>query len=54
MEALAVSRAISVARELCISKVEFEGDSKRVVTAINNQASSKTMFGHVIEEIWML
>ena len=54
MEALAVSRAISFARELCISKVEFEGASKRVVTAIEYQASSKTMFGHVIEEIWML
>ena len=42
VEALAASRAVSFARELRISKVEFEGDSKRVVTAINNQAPSKT------------
>ena len=54
MEALAASRAASFAREHCISKVEFEGDGQRIVTAFNNQASSKTMFGHVIDEIWML
>ena len=54
MEALAASRAASFAREHCISKVEFEGDGQRIVTAINNQAPSKSMFGHVIEEIWML
>ena len=54
VEALASSRAVSFARELCISMVEFEGDSQRIVTAINNETPPKTMFGHVIEEIWIL
>ena len=51
VEALASSRAVSFARELCISMVEFEGNSQRIVTTINNQTPPKTMFGHVIEEI---
>jgi len=54
VEALASSRVVSFARELCISMVEFEGDSQRIVTTINNQTPPKTMFGHVIEEIWIL
>lgn len=54
VEALAASRAVSSARELCISQMESEGDSKRVITAINNRVPSKKLFGHVIEEIWLL
>ena len=34
--------------------MEFEGDSQRVIRATNNQVPSKTLFGHVIEEIWLL
>ena len=54
VEALAASKIVSFARELCILQVEFEGDSQRVITATNNQVPSKTLFGHVIEEIWLL
>lgn len=54
VEALAASKIVSFARELGILQVEFEGDSQRVITATNNQVPSKTLFGHVIEEIWLL
>ena len=36
VEALAAIRAVSFARKLCISKVEFKGDSQRIVKAITN------------------
>ena len=31
--------------------MEFEGDSLRIIQAINNPGANLTLFGHVIEEI---
>ncbi|KAK7816915.1 hypothetical protein CFP56_043539 [Quercus suber] len=43
-EALAAKRAVTLAAELSIFKVMFEGDCMQVVRALNDH-------GHVIEEI---
>ena len=50
-EALACSRATLFAQELSLFQVEFEGDSLRIIQAINNPGANLTLFGHVIEEI---
>ncbi|XP_023914568.1 uncharacterized protein LOC112026118 [Quercus suber] len=50
-EALAASRAVQLATELCLFDVIFEGDSLRVITAINSAEACRAMFGHIIEEI---
>ena len=50
-EALACSRVVLFAQELSLFQVEFEGDSLRIIQAINNQGVNLTLFGHVIEEI---
>ena len=50
-EALACSRAVLFAQELGLFQVEFEGDSLRIIQAINNQGANLTLFGHIIEEI---
>ena len=50
-EALACSRVVLFAQGLSLFQVEFEGDSLRIIQAINNQGVNLTLFGHVIEEI---
>lgn len=54
VEALAASRAISFAKELYIHQMVVEGDSLRVIKAINDARPSRTMFGHVIAEVQIL
>ncbi|XP_075662978.1 uncharacterized protein LOC142632468 [Castanea sativa] len=50
-EALACNRAVTFAKELCLFSVIVEGDSKRIVQAVNNKGENLTMFGYVIKEI---
>ena len=51
VEALAARRALLFAQELCLGHVEVEGDSLKVITAINNPQPNRTQWGHVIEDI---
>ena len=50
-KALAASRAVSLARELCLFQVIFEGDCLRIITTINSIEACHTLFGHIIGEI---
>ena len=51
-EALAASRVVVFARELSLFKVIFEGDCLGVIKAINTKEPCKSLFGHIVEEIW--
>ena len=51
VKALACNRALVFAQELCLSQVVFEGDSLRIVQALNSQEACLTLFGHVVGEI---
>ena len=53
-EALAASRAITLARELLLSQMVFEGDCQKVIAAINSTGACHTLFGHIIKEICCL
>ena len=50
-EALAVSQVVSLAMELCLFQVIFEGDCQRIIIAINSTEACHALFGHIIEEI---
>ena len=50
-EALAASRAITLARVLCLSQMVFEGDCQKVIAAINSTGACHTLFSHIIDEI---
>ena len=50
-EVIVCSRVVSFAKELSLFNVIFEGDSRRVVQAINNRGVNLTLYGHVIREI---
>ena len=54
VEALAACRAISFAKELSIHQLVIEGDSLRVIQAINGIRPVRTMYGHVIDDIRFL
>ncbi|KAK7824206.1 hypothetical protein CFP56_034647 [Quercus suber] len=43
-EALAASRAVSLARELCLSQMIFKGDCLRIIIAINSTEACHTLF----------
>ncbi|XP_030940158.1 uncharacterized protein LOC115965101 [Quercus lobata] len=49
-EALAACRAV-ILKELLLFQACFEGDCQRVIQAINACGPSRTLFGHIIEEI---
>ena len=51
VEALAASRAIVFAKELCLQSMVVEGDSLRVIQAIIAARPSRTMFGNVVVDI---
>ena len=51
VEALAARRAILFAQELCLAHVVVEGDSLKVITAINNPQKNRTQWDHDIEDI---
>ena len=50
-EAFAACRAVILVKELLLFQVCFEGDCQRVIQAINACGPSRTLFGHIIEEI---
>ena len=50
----AESQAVTLAKELCLSRMAFEGDCQKVIAAINSSGACHTLFGHVIEEICCL
>ena len=50
VEALAARRAILFALELCLAHVMVEGDSLKVIAAINNPQKNRTLWGHVVED----
>ena len=50
-EALAAQRAIILAQEISLTQVVVEGDSLKVIAAINSPKQSRTQWGHVIEDI---
>ena len=50
-EVIVCSRVVSFAKELSLFNVIFEGDSRRVVQAINNRGVNLTLYGHVMKEI---
>ena len=54
VEALTASRSISFAKELSIHQMVVEGDSLRVIQAINDAKPVQTMYGHVIDDIRIL
>lgn len=49
--ALAARKALSFAQETSIFQAEVEGDSLKVVSAINDSKSKRILFGHIIEDI---
>ena len=51
VEALAARRAIILAQEISLTQVVVEGDSLKVIAAINNPKQSSTQWGHIIEDI---
>ena len=51
VEALATRRAIILAQEISLTQVVVEGDSLKVIAAINSPKQSRTQWGHIIEDI---
>ena len=51
VEALAARRAIILAQEISLTQVVVEGDSLKVIAAINSPKQSRTQWGHIIEDI---
>ena len=54
MEALAAQRALLFAQEISIFKAEVEGDSLKVIQALNNPKPNRTQMGHIICDIQRL
>lgn len=54
MEALAARRALIFAQEINIFKAEVEGDSLKVIQALNNPKPNRTQMGHIISDIQRL
>ena len=54
VEALAMRRAISFAKELSIHQMVIEGDSLRVIQAINEARPVQTLYGYVVDDIRFL
>ena len=54
VEALASSRVVVFANELCLQSMVVEGDSLRVIQALVAARPSRSMFGHVIADIHSL
>jgi hypothetical protein len=48
-EAVALWRAVTLCGELTLQRIQFEGDAKEIVLAINNQGPCRCRYGHLIE-----
>lgn len=51
VEALAARRALIFAQEISLVQVVVEGDSLKVIIAINSAKQNRTQWGHIIEDI---
>ena len=51
VEAMAARRAILLAQEISLTQVVVEGDSLKVIEAINSPKQCRTQWGHIIEDI---
>ena len=51
VEAMAARRAILLAQEISLTRVVMEGDSLKVIEAINSPKQCRTQWGHIIEDI---
>ena len=51
VEALAAWRATILAQEMSLTQVVVEGDSLKVIAAINSPKQSRTQWDHIIEDI---
>ena len=54
MEDLAARRALIFAQEISIFKADVEGDSLKVIQALNNPKPNRTQLGHIISDIQRL
>ena len=54
VEALAARCALIFAQEISIFKAEVEGDSLKVIQALNNPKPNRTQMGHIICDIQRL
>ena len=54
VKALAASAAVQFAKDLCIHKIEFKGDSLLVISALRGSRPSFTLHGHIIEDTKLL
>ncbi|XP_030973303.1 uncharacterized protein LOC115993151 [Quercus lobata] len=54
VEALAARRALIFAQEISIFKAVVEGDSLKVIQALNNPKPNRTQLGHIITDIQRL
>ena len=54
MEALAARRALIFTQEISIFKAVVEGDSLKVIQALNNPKPNRTQLGHIITDIQRL
>ena len=54
VEALAAQRALIFAQEISIFKAEVEGDSLKVIQALNNPKPNRIQMGHIICDIQRL
>ena len=54
MEDLAARRALIFAQEISIFKVDVEGDSLKVIQALNNPKPNRTQLGYIISDIQRL
>ena len=54
VEDLAARRALIFAQEISIFKVDVEGDSLKVIQALNNPKPNRTQLGHIISDIQRL
>ena len=54
VEALVARRALIFAHEICIFKAVVEGDSLKVIQALNNPKPNRTQLGHIISDIQSL
>nr|POE67813.1 putative ribonuclease h protein [Quercus suber] len=54
VEVLAARSALSLAKELCLNKVQLEGDSEVIVNALSRGGMDSSSFGHIVKDINIL
>nr|POF12444.1 putative ribonuclease h protein [Quercus suber] len=54
VEVLAARSALSLAKDLCLNKVQLESDSEVIVNALSKGGMDSSSFGHVVKDISLL